>query len=64
MMAQATKDEKRAKKLEIQVQMIDHKIIQVNEFINNENVMKIEEFKGFMFKLKKNKILIIANKSM
>ena len=56
LMAQANEDDKRAKKLELHTQMIDDRTIEANEFINNENFIKIEEFKSFFFKLKQTKL--------
>ena len=36
--------------------MIDVRIIEENEFMSNENFIKIEEFKSLFFKLKKNEL--------
>ena len=55
-MFQSIEDEQRVKKLHLQDQMIDDRIIETNEFLSDENFIKIEEFKSFLFKIKQNKL--------
>ena len=39
-----------------QAQMINDKIIEANEFMSDDKLIRIEEFKSFLFKMKQNEL--------
>lgn len=56
LMSQASKNEKRSKKLKLEAQMIDDRIIKARDFMDDDNFIKSNEFKKFLFKIKRNEL--------
>lgn len=53
---QATEEERRPNSLELQSMMLDERIIQAQQFMKDDDFIKSEEFKSFMYKLKQNEL--------
>ena len=54
-MQQASEEESQ-KKIEREAKMLDDRIIQAHDFVKNDAFIRIEEFKNFLFKVKKNEL--------
>lgn len=58
LLQQATLQEKEPRKIDIEIRMLDDKVIQAKELLKHDAFIKYEEFKNFLYKIKQSELVL------